>query len=86
MLTRPKMGFGVPLGHWFRHELRDFAREVLLDPATLSRGYFQPAAVQRLVDDHLAGVFDHGYRLWSLLVFELWQRQWVDVAAAGRAD
>ena len=75
------MGFGVPLGHWFRHELRDFAREVLLDPSTLSRGYFHPAAVQRLVDDHLSGVFDHGFRLWSLLVFELWQRQWVDVAA-----
>jgi asparagine synthase (glutamine-hydrolysing) len=81
LLSRSKMGFGVPLGHWFRHELRDFTREVLLDPATLSRGYFHPAAVQRLVDDHLSGVFDHGFRLWSLLVFELWQRQWVDVAA-----
>ncbi|HEY1601160.1 MAG TPA: asparagine synthase (glutamine-hydrolyzing) [Pirellulales bacterium] len=81
LLSRPKMGFGVPLGHWFRHELRDFTREVLLDPATLSRGYFQPAAVERLVNDHLSGVFDHSYRLWSLLVFELWQRQWADVVA-----
>jgi len=81
LLSRSKMGFGVPLGHWFRHELRDFAREVLFDPATLSRGYFHPAAIQRLVDDHLSGVFNHGFRLWSLLVFELWQRQWVDVAA-----
>ena len=57
------------------------ARDVLLDPATLARGYFQPAAVERLVEDHLAGVFNHGLRLWSLLVFELWQRQWVDVGA-----
>ncbi len=63
-----------------RHELRDFAREVLLDPSTLARGYFQPAAVERLVAEHLAGTFDHGFRLWSLLVFELWQRQWVDAA------
>jgi len=78
LLHRSKMGFGVPLGHWFRDELRDFARDVLLAPATLARGYFQPAAVARLVDDHLVGRFDHGYRLWSLLVFELWQRQWVD--------
>ncbi len=81
LLSRPKMGFAVPLAHWFRHELRDFAREVLLDPGTLGRGYFRPAAVERLVNDHLEGVFDHGQRLWSLLVFELWQREWVDAAA-----
>jgi asparagine synthase (glutamine-hydrolysing) len=78
LLSRPKMGFGVPLGHWFRRELRDFARDVLLDEATLSRGFFRPQAVRRLVEDHQAGIFDHGFRLWSLLVFELWQRQWVD--------
>lgn len=74
---RNKMGFGVPLDHWFRTELRDFARDVLLDPATLARGYFQPSAVQKLLDDHLAGRFDHSYRLWSLMVLELWQRQWL---------
>lgn len=73
---RRKMGFGVPLDHWFRHELKDFTREVLLDPATLGRGYFRPEAVTRLVDDHQAGVFDHSYRLWSLLFFELWHREW----------
>ena len=80
LLSRPKMGFGVPLGHWFRRELRNFARDVLLDEATLSRGFFRPDAVRRLVEDHQAGTFDHGFRLWSLLVFELWQRQWVDAA------
>lgn len=74
---RNKMGFGVPLDHWFRAELRDFAREVLLDPATLARGYFQPEAVQKLLDDHQTGRFDHSYRLWSLMVLELWQRQWL---------
>ena len=79
LLTHAKMGFGVPLSHWFRHELRDLTQDVLLDPATLSRGYFRPDAVRRLVNDHLAGTFDHGFRLWSLLVFELWHRQWVDV-------
>ena len=43
---RPKMGFGVPLDHWFRHELKDYIREVLLDRRTLERGYFrrQPSA------------------------------------------
>jgi asparagine synthase (glutamine-hydrolysing) len=75
---RGKMGFGVPLGRWFRSELKEFARQVLLDPSTLARGYFQPQAVQQLFDDHQSGRFDHSYRLWSLMVLELWQRQWLD--------
>ena len=74
---RPKMGFGVPLDHWFRHDLKDFTREVLLDPHTLQRGYFRPEAVAGLLDEHQQGRFNHGYRLWSLLILELWQRQWV---------
>ncbi len=77
---RQKMGFGVPLDWWFRNELRDFARDVLLDSKTLGRGLFHPEAVARLLDDHQSGRFDHSYRLWSLLVLELWQRQWLDGA------
>ncbi|MBN1394192.1 MAG: asparagine synthase (glutamine-hydrolyzing) [Pirellulales bacterium] len=75
---RSKMGFGVPLDHWFRRELRDFAREILLDEKTLHRGYFRPAAVAELWDEHQQGRFNHGYRLWSLLILELWQREWCD--------
>ncbi len=75
---RRKMGFGVPLDYWFRNELRTMARDVLLDPRTLARGYFRPDVVRRLLDDHQHGRFDHAARLWSLLVLELWHRQWVD--------
>jgi len=75
---RAKMGFGVPLDHWFRHELKDFAREVLFDPKTLQRGYFRPEAVAELFDQHQQKRFNHGYRLWSLLVLELWRRQWME--------
>jgi asparagine synthase (glutamine-hydrolysing) len=75
---RAKMGFGVPLGHWFRHELRELARDVLLGSRSLGRGYFRPEAVRALVEQHERGEFDHGYRLWSLLVLELWQCQWLD--------
>ena len=78
IVSRPKMGFGVPLDHWFRHELKDFARQILLDPVAQRRGYFRPAEVLRLLDDHAAGRFDHSYRLWSLLFFELWQQRWID--------
>jgi len=73
---RGKMGFGVPLDHWFRHELRGLTRDVLLDPTALGRGYFRPEAVRTLVDEHQSGRFDHSYRLWALLILELWQRQW----------
>lgn len=75
---RAKMGFGVPLGHWFRGELRPMLEEVLLDPSTLGRGYFRPEAVTRLVEEHVRGAWDHSYRLWSLLCLELWQRTFVD--------
>ena len=74
---RPKMGFGVPLDHWFRHELKDYARNVLLDRCTLQRGYFRPEAVGQLLDEHQQGRFNHGFRLWSLLILELWQREWI---------
>ncbi len=73
---RSKMGFGVPLDHWFRHELRDYTQQVLFDKGTLERGYFRPEAVTRLWDEHQQGRFNHGYRLWALLFLELWQREW----------
>ncbi len=76
--SRPKMGFGVPLDHWFRNELKPMLQETLLDGSALSRGYFRPEAVERLVSEHLNGQWDHSYRLWSLLCLELWQRIFVD--------
>ncbi|MGQ9574115.1 MAG: asparagine synthase (glutamine-hydrolyzing) [Thermoguttaceae bacterium] len=82
---RRKMGFGVPLDHWFRGPLAEFARGVLLDPRTLGRGLFRPEAVRRLVEAHLSGRFDHSYRLWALLVLELWQRRWLDQGGCGGA-
>ncbi len=75
---RPKMGFGVPLDHWFRGPLAGFAREVLLDRRTLDRGFFRPEVVTRLLEDHVAGKTDASYRLWALLFLELWQRRWTD--------
>ncbi|HEV8002176.1 MAG TPA: asparagine synthase (glutamine-hydrolyzing) [Planctomycetaceae bacterium] len=76
--TRAKMGFGVPLDSWFRGELRALLYDTLLDSRSLSRGYFKPESVHRLVEEHDARRWDHSYRLWALLVFELWQRTWID--------
>ena len=78
ILTRPKMGFGVPLDRWFRGPLGVEVRSVLLDPRTLARDLFRPEAVRALIDDHLGGRRDHAYRLWALLMLELWFRRYID--------
>jgi len=75
---RPKMGFGVPLDRWFRGPLQGELRAVLLDPSTAARGLFRPEAVGRLVEEHVSGSRDHAYKLWSLLMLELWQRRYLD--------
>jgi len=78
ILKRGKMGFGVPIAEWFRGDLKEYVRGVLLDRRTLERGYFDPGAVRSLVEEHISCRFDHGYRLWSLLMFELWHRTFLD--------
>jgi asparagine synthase (glutamine-hydrolysing) len=83
IIERRKMGFGVPIGEWFRGELSGLVRDMLLVPRSLDRGYFEPDAVRRLVEDHIEARTDHGYRLWSLLMLELWHRRFVDEAEVG---
>jgi asparagine synthase (glutamine-hydrolysing) len=82
MLDRPKQGFAVPVGRWFRGALRDAFGDILGAPLTRQRGYFNPAFVDRVVAEHLSGRRDHTTRLWMLLVFELWHRQYIDQAVA----
>ena len=71
---RGKSGFGVPLGRWFRSELRDTAHDLLSG----DRGWFRPGTVRRLLDEHESGRADHGHRLWCLLMLELWVREHVE--------
>jgi len=78
IIERKKQGFGVPLVTWFRGNLRELFADTLLAPAALQRGYFQPAFVSRLVSEHLAGTRDHSWRLWQLVVFERWHREYVE--------
>ena len=72
------MGFGAPIGQWFRGDLRDLARDVVLGRRARERGYFQPATVERLVEEHLRGVREWHYQLWNLLMLELWHQTYVD--------
>ena len=77
-LTRRKMGFGVPIGYWFRGVMQPFLRETLLSDKALARGLFQPEKVRRIVDEHVEQKADHSHRLWSLLMLELWFERFID--------
>jgi len=74
ILIRDKMGFGVPISSWFRGPLADYLRQVLLAPRSLERGRFRPDALREIVEKHIAGKADNGYKLWNLLNLELWER------------
>lgn len=69
---RSKMGFGIPLGSWFRGKLSHYWRDHVLSPAALARGYFREEFLRKLFDEHMSGRRDHGYRMWNLLMLELW--------------
>ena len=77
-LNRSKMGFGVPIGHWFRGAMQPFLRETLLSEKALARGLFRPEMVRQLIDQHVSVKADHSHRLWSLLMLELWFERFID--------
>jgi asparagine synthase (glutamine-hydrolysing) len=83
--SRRKMGFGVPLDAWFRGELRDYLREMLLPSEARYAEYLSRTRVAELVDAHQSGRANLGLQLWTLLTFEVWLRSlptWTRPAAA----
>jgi len=77
VLDRPKRGFSMPLAHWMRNGLKDELSMTLLEPRTLQRGYFNPATVRTLVEDHVSGRRDNSSEMWLLLMLELWHRNFL---------
>ncbi len=72
LVDRPKQGFAVPVAHWLRDELRDWA-ESLLDASRLDReGYWNTRIVRAFWEDHIEGRADHSFYLWSILTFQAW--------------
>jgi asparagine synthase (glutamine-hydrolysing) len=80
-MHRPKQGFAVPIGGWFRGELRDFLADHILSDRFHARGLFRPAEVRRLYDEHQRGTHDYAHHLWVLLMLELWFRSFMDAPA-----
>jgi asparagine synthase (glutamine-hydrolysing) len=74
---RPKQGFGIPISQWLSHDLRHLVDEYL-DAARIRReGILDPRLVETMVRRHLKGQEDHGYRLYNLLMFQMWKERWM---------
>ncbi len=89
ILSRSKMGFPVPIGAWFRGAYRSVVDEYVLSERAMSRNIFNPEFVRDLVKRHQSGAENHDERLWALVNFEIWQRQFFEGEAtevAGSAE
>ena len=73
IIDRPKKGFGIPLSHWLRHELRALCDDLLSLERIRRDGFFDPAFVERLTREHMQGRANHRKLLWTLIVFQLWR-------------
>ena len=75
---RRRGGAKIPVGSLLRGELRTWLEDYVLSPTAMNRGYFEPTAVRRLVDEHLQRRANYESELWTLLMLELWHQQWLD--------
>lgn len=72
LLKRKKMGFGIPIKHWFRDSLQSHAKDVLLSSNARARNWLSPDAISAVIDDHQKGGRDLSRKIWALLVLEHW--------------
>ncbi len=78
IIDRRKHGFAVPIGEWFKNELKTYTTEIFQDTTTKQRGFFNIDHIQSLLDEHQKGLQDYSSQLWALLIFELWCREYLD--------
>lgn len=76
LVERPKQGFGVPIEHWLRGPLRDWAEDLLAPEALAADGLIDPAPVRAMWQKHLSGR-NVQYALWNVLMYQAWRKRWV---------
>jgi len=81
IVDRPKYGFQVPLGLWFKTDLREWARERLTDT---SHGLFDRKVVERIWEEHQTGRADNAHKIWLLLFFNEWWEQFREFIQTSR--
>ncbi|MCJ7646239.1 asparagine synthase C-terminal domain-containing protein [bacterium] len=75
---RQKQGFSIPIDKWCRWDWKRYLEENLFSPKAIARGYFDKESLKRLFEEHFTGICNHGDRLWTLLVLEVWHRMYID--------
>jgi asparagine synthase (glutamine-hydrolysing) len=77
MMERPKMGFGIPVDNWLSHELKDLVEEHLSEASLKLHGLFNVQVVRNVVSDFLNGRKEKHLKVWYLLMFQMWYKQWM---------
>jgi asparagine synthase (glutamine-hydrolysing) len=77
LFERPKMGFGVPIDKWLQNELKEMLRDYLSTDRIKREGRFDNRCIQKTIEEHVSGERKHQYRLWGLLMWQMWRERWL---------
>jgi len=79
-----KQGFTIPISAWLRGELGKLARRILFSKQCVSRNYFNAENIEWMFKEHQSGKQEMGHRIWSLVIFELWARMFLDAKISSK--
>jgi asparagine synthase (glutamine-hydrolysing) len=78
IMHRPKMGFGVPIIHWFKNELKEYFETYLSESSLNKHKFFNTDLVQRKKSSYFKGNVQLAPELWNLLMFQMWYDEWMN--------